>query len=42
MTSPAAEIRYLHESYPKGVETFQIAPGILWARLPLPMPYVHV
>ena len=42
MTSAAAEIRYLHESYPKGVETFQIAPGILWARLPLPFRLNHV
>lgn len=42
MTSSAGEIRYLHETHPKGVETFQIAPGILWARLPLPFRLNHV
>src|SRR5690606_1271950 len=42
MTSAAAEIRYLHESHPQGAETYQIAPGILWARLPLPFRLNHV
>jgi glyoxylase-like metal-dependent hydrolase (beta-lactamase superfamily II) len=42
MTSAAAEIRYLHESHPQGTETYQIAPGILWARLPLPFRLNHV
>ena len=42
MTSSPAEIRYLHESHPSGAETFQIAPGILWARLPLPFRLNHV
>ncbi len=42
MTTSAAEIRYLHESHPQGTETYQIAPGILWARLPLPFRLNHV
>jgi len=42
MTSAAADIRYLHESHPQGAETYQIAPGILWARLPLPFRLNHV
>jgi glyoxylase-like metal-dependent hydrolase (beta-lactamase superfamily II) len=42
MTAAPAEIRYLHESHPQGVETYQIAPGILWARLPLPFRLNHV
>ena len=42
MTSAAAEIRYLHESYPKGVETIEVAPGILWVRVPLPFRLNHV
>lgn len=42
MTAAAAEIRYLQESHPQGPETYQIAPGILWARLPLPFRLNHV
>ncbi|MBN9261836.1 MAG: MBL fold metallo-hydrolase [Hyphomicrobium sp.] len=42
MTTAATEIRYLHESHPQGTETYQIAPGILWARLPLPFRLNHV
>lgn len=42
MTSSAGEIRYLHETHPTGSETYQIAPGILWARLPLPFRLNHV
>jgi glyoxylase-like metal-dependent hydrolase (beta-lactamase superfamily II) len=42
MTAATDDIRYLHESHPQGVETFQVAPGILWARLPLPFRLNHV
>ncbi len=42
MTSAPDEIRYLHETHPTGAETYQIAPGILWARLPLPLRLNHV
>lgn len=35
-------IRYLFEGHPKGAETFEVAPGILWARIPLPFRLNHV
>jgi glyoxylase-like metal-dependent hydrolase (beta-lactamase superfamily II) len=35
-------IRYVHEHHPKGAETIEIAPGILWARIPLPFRLNHV
>lgn len=41
---PAAngQLRYLWETPPAGGETIEIAPGILWARLPLPFRLNHV
>src|SRR5262245_34334241 len=39
---PPRSIRYLHERHPTGAETFEIAPGILWARIPLPFRLNHV
>ncbi|MEZ5851679.1 MAG: MBL fold metallo-hydrolase [Hyphomicrobiaceae bacterium] len=38
----AQSIRYLYEHHPKGIETFEVAPGILWARVPLPFRLNHV
>ena len=35
-------IRYVHEQHPTGAETIEIAPGILWARIPLPFRLNHV
>lgn len=35
-------LRYPFERHPKGPETFEIAPGILWARVPLPFRLDHV
>ena len=35
-------IRYIHEEPPAGAETIEIAPGILWARIPLPFRLNHV
>ncbi|MGD9802360.1 MAG: MBL fold metallo-hydrolase [Hyphomicrobiaceae bacterium] len=35
-------ITYLREDHPKGAETFEVAPGILWARIPLPFRLNHV
>lgn len=35
-------ISYLFEGHPKGAETFEVAPGILWARVPLPFRLNHV
>ncbi len=35
-------IRYPHEQHPKGAETIEVAPGILWARVPLPFRLNHV
>ncbi|MGE0767559.1 MAG: MBL fold metallo-hydrolase [Hyphomicrobiaceae bacterium] len=35
-------IRYVHEQHPLGAETIEIAPGILWARIPLPFRLNHV
>lgn len=40
--SPTKSIHYLHERHPKGAETIEIAPGILWARVPLPFRLNHV
>lgn len=37
-----AQIRYLYERHPEGAETFEVAPGILWARVPLPFRLDHV
>lgn len=42
MLTTAGEIRYLHETPPKGAEVIEMAPGILWARLPLPFRLNHV
>lgn len=39
---PSSSIRYIHEMHPKGAETIEIAPGILWARIPLPFRLNHV
>lgn len=36
------ELRYLFEQHPRGSETFEVAPGILWARIPLPFRLNHV
>ena len=33
---------YPFEHHPKGAETFEVAPGILWARIPLPFRLNHV
>ena len=35
-------IRYLFEQHPMGAETIEVAPGILWARIPLPFRLNHV
>lgn len=35
-------ITYLHEQHPRGAETLEVAPGILWARIPLPFRLNHV
>ena len=35
-------LRYLHQKPPKGPETFEVAPGLLWARVPLPYRLNHV
>ena len=35
-------IKYVHEQHPVGAETIEIAPGILWARIPLPFRLNHV
>jgi len=35
-------ITYVHEQHPLGAETIEIAPGILWARIPLPFRLNHV
>ncbi|MEZ5818212.1 MAG: MBL fold metallo-hydrolase [Hyphomicrobiaceae bacterium] len=35
-------IRYLYEQHPVGAETIEVAPGILWARIPLPFRLNHV
>ena len=39
---PSPSIRYVHEHHPRGAETIEIAPGILWARIPLPFRLNHV
>ena len=43
-TAPAANapIRYPFAHHPRGPETFEVAPGILWARIPLPYRLNHV
>ncbi len=38
----ADELRYLYAHHPKGAETLEVAPGILWARIPLPFRLNHV
>jgi glyoxylase-like metal-dependent hydrolase (beta-lactamase superfamily II) len=35
-------ITYIYEQHPIGAETIEIAPGILWARIPLPFRLDHV
>ncbi len=35
-------LRYLFEGHPTGAETWEVAPGILWARVPLPFRLNHV
>lgn len=42
MHTAATEIRYLHEAPPAGAQTIEVAPGLLWARLPLPFRLNHV
>jgi glyoxylase-like metal-dependent hydrolase (beta-lactamase superfamily II) len=39
---PPPSLRYLHAHHPKGAETIEVAPGILWARIPLPFRLNHV
>lgn len=36
------QLHYLRETPPKDAETFEVAPGILWVRLPLPFRLNHV
>ncbi|MFM9941577.1 MAG: MBL fold metallo-hydrolase [Hyphomicrobiaceae bacterium] len=38
----AEALRYLFEHHPLGADTFEVAPGILWARIPLPFRLNHV
>lgn len=40
--APSRSIRYVYEQHPMGAETIEIAPGILWARIPLPFRLNHV
>jgi glyoxylase-like metal-dependent hydrolase (beta-lactamase superfamily II) len=40
--APLKAIRYLLDRQPKGAETLEVAPGILWARIPLPFRLNHV
>ncbi len=35
-------ISYLFPNHPRGAETWEVAPGILWARVPLPFRLNHV
>ena len=42
MTSPAALIRYPFEEPPAPGEALEVAEGVLWLRLPLPMALDHV
>ena len=42
MEEPARTIRYPHEFPPVPGSAIEVAPGILWARLPLPMALDHV
>ncbi len=42
MAQHRADIRYTHEHAPEGAATIELAPGILWARLPLPFRLNHV
>ena len=36
------QLHYLRETPPKDADTIEIAPGILWLRLPLPFRLNHV
>jgi glyoxylase-like metal-dependent hydrolase (beta-lactamase superfamily II) len=38
----ARRLRYPFDQPPTGAETFEVAPGILWARIPLPFRLNHV
>lgn len=40
--SAQREIRYPHETPPEAGEAFEVADGVLWMRLPLPMALDHV
>ncbi len=42
MSSATAAIRYPHETPPESGTAIQVAPGVLWMRLPLPMALDHV
>jgi len=42
MSAAPGQIAYLSERHPVGAETMEVAPGILWARLPLPFRLNHV
>lgn len=42
MSGANGQLRYLYETPPEGADTCEIAPGILWARLPLPFRLNHV
>lgn len=41
-TASRPSIRYLYENHPEGAQTFEVAPDILWARVPLPFRLNHV
>jgi glyoxylase-like metal-dependent hydrolase (beta-lactamase superfamily II) len=42
MRAPKPQIKYVYDAPPLGTQTIEIAPGILWARLPLPFRPNHV
>lgn len=42
MHAPQSQLRYVSETPPRGAETIEVAPDVLWARLPLPFRLNHV
>lgn len=42
MHAPQGQLRYVTEAPPRGADTIEIAPGVLWARLPLPFRLNHI
>ena len=42
MNQPVAKIRYPFEGPPAEGEAIEVADGVLWMRLPLPMALDHV